>query len=177
VGKAAAGRERSDALATISEYGIPGRSSARAWNIMTAAVVAIMVGALGWLFVRSNSGAGGPAPVPAMFENGVDSLASARAEAGNDGLVFAFATADWCGPCQQFKRNALVDPAVEEWVRANATPVYIDVDQNQRDAEALQVRGIPQTTLMTGDGKVLVREVGAMSADQLLAVLRAAVKK
>jgi thiol-disulfide isomerase/thioredoxin len=145
--------------------------------MLTAAVVVIMVGALGWMFLRANSGAGGVAPKPAMFENGVETLDSAKAAAGPDGLVFAFATADWCPPCQQFKRNALIDPAVEKWVREHATPVYIDVDHNQRDAEALQVRGIPQTTLMTSDGKVLVREVGAMSADQLLAALRGAVKE
>ncbi len=161
---------------SASDYGIPARSGARAWNILTALVVAVMVGALGWMFVRANAASGGVAPKPAMFENGVETLDEAKAAAGKSGLVFAFATADWCPPCQQFKRNALVDPEVEAWVRENATPVYIDVDENQRDAEALQTRGIPQTTLMTGDGRVLVREVGAMSAEELLATLKGAVR-
>ncbi len=163
-------------MANASEYGIPARSGARAWNILTALVVAVMVGALGWMFVRANAAGGGAAAKPAMFENGVETLEEAKDAAGKDGLVFAYATAVWCPPCQHYKRTTLVDPQVEAWVRENATPVYIDVDHNQRDAEALQARSIPQTTLMTGDGKVLVREVGALSADELLQALKGAVR-
>lgn len=161
-------------MTNAGENGAPSRSEARAWNILTVVVVAVIVGGLGWMFVRATLAPVGVAPKPAMFEEGVETLASAKAKAGKDGLVFAFATADWCLPCQQFKREALVDPEVERWVRENATPVYIDVDHNPSDAEALQVRSIPQTTLMTGDGRVLVREVGALSADELLKALKSA---
>jgi thiol:disulfide interchange protein len=149
------------------------------WTGLTVVVVLVVSGLMGWLYLRANTGpgAGGVAPTPAMFESAPATLDDALAKAGEKGLVFAFATADWCPPCQHFKRTALVDPAVEAWVRENATPVYIDTDHNQTDAQRLNVSGIPQTTLLRGDGTVLVREVGAMSAEQLLAALRGAVRE
>ena len=149
------------------------------WTGLTVVVVLVVSGLMGWLFLRANTGpgAGGVAPKPAMFESAPATLDDALAKAGEKGLVFAFATADWCPPCQHFKRTALVDPVVEKWVREHAVPVYIDTDHNPGDAQRLQVNGIPQTTLLRGDGTVLVREVGAMSAEQLLAALRGAVRE
>lgn len=154
----------------------PVHDASAGWKLVTGVVVVAVVLALGWLYFGANTGpaAGGVAPKPAMFENGIETLDDAKAVAGENGLVFAFATADWCPPCQHFKRTALVDPAVERWVSEHATPVYIDTDSNQRDAETLEVRGIPQTTLMTSDGTVLLREVGAIPTDRLLAALRRA---
>ncbi len=149
------------------------------WTGLTVVVVLVVSGLMGWLFLRANTGpgAGGVAPKPALFERTPATLDDALAEAGANGLVLAFATADWCPPCQHMKRTALVDPAVETWVRENAVAVYIDTDHNQSDAERLNVRGIPQTTLLRGDGTVLMREVGAMSAEQLLAAMRGAANK
>lgn len=145
------------------------------WGVMAAVLAAVAVAAMGYLFVRSN--AGSVASTPAMFDAGITTIADAQAAAGEDGLIFAFATADWCPPCQHYKRTALVDPAVEEWVRTNTTPLYVDVDHNRSDAQALNVGGIPQTTLMTSDGRVLLNEVGAIPAEQLLALLRDAAGK
>lgn len=155
------------------------RDGSRVWTATTVAVVVVMSAALGWLYLRANTGpnAGGVAPTPAMFEGAPSTLDAALAAAGKDGLVFAYATADWCPPCQVYKRTTLVDPAVEAWVRKHAIPVYVDTDHNAKDAATLGVRSIPQTTLLRGDGTVLVREVGALRADELLAALRGAVGK
>lgn len=156
-----------------------GEGPSTLWTGLTVVVVLVVSGLLGWFYLRANTGpgAGGVAPTPAMFDGAPATLDDALAKAGENGLVFAFATADWCPPCQHFKRTALIDPAVEAWVRKHATPVYIDTDHNPRDAQTLKVNGIPQTTLLRGDGTVLVREVGAMSAEQLLAALRGATNK
>lgn len=115
----------------------------------------------------------GVAPVPAMFDKTV-TLEAGEARAAKEGkVVFAFATADWCGPCQQFKRDALADARVEEWVRARATPVYIDVDERADEAERLSVSSIPAVYVLR-DGRVLAKREGVLSAKDLLAMLQEA---
>jgi len=111
---------------------------------------------------------GGPVDAPGLFATGSTSLdaAVARAEKENR-VVFALATADWCGPCQVYKKNALSDARVERWVAANAEPLYLDVDKAGADAQRLGVRGIPATFIIK-DGRVVDRIVGVASADQLL---------
>ena len=128
--------------------------------IFVLAIVAI--GAV--LYLRPVSKAG----VPALFHDAPATLDAAMAKAASDDrVVFAYATADWCGPCQSYKKNTLSDPRVEEWVAANAVPVYIDVDVRGEDAQRLEVSGIP-ATLIIKDGIILDRAVGAVPAQQLL---------
>jgi len=110
----------------------------------------------------------GPVEAPGLFETGSTSLDAAVARAEKeDRVVFALATADWCGPCQVYKKNALSDPRVERWVAANAEPLYLDVDARGEDATRLGVRGIPATFIIK-DGVVVDRIVGVASADRLL---------
>lgn len=115
-----------------------------------------------------------PAPVPAVFEAGERSLQAAleRAEA-EDRVVFAVATADWCGPCQSYKKGALTDPRVAQWVGANAVPLYLDIDASPEDAEALAISGIPASFIIR-DGRVVARQGGLMSADELVGWLESA---
>jgi thiol:disulfide interchange protein len=115
-----------------------------------------------------------PAPVPAVFEGGEATLAAAveRAEA-EDRVVFAVATADWCAPCQAYKKGALTDPRVAQWVSANAVPLYLNVDESPEDAQALSISGIPASFVIRG-GEVVARQPGRMSADELMAWLEAA---
>ncbi len=114
-----------------------------------------------------------PTPVPALFESGERTLAAAveRAEA-EDRVVFAFATADWCGPCQSFKSGPLTDDRVAAWVEANAVPAYIDIDAEPADARQLGVRGVPTTYIIRG-GRVVAELGGYKSADELLSFLEA----
>jgi len=114
-----------------------------------------------------------PAPVPPLFEAGERSLDAAVARAAEtDRVVFAVATADWCGPCQTYKSSALADPRVAEWVSANAEPLYLDVDAAPEDAGRLGVRGIPATFLIR-DGEVVASRSGVVGAGELLAWLDA----
>lgn len=126
-----------------------------------------------WQFVKSNA----PGVSPPMFDGAPVTLREAADRAGEGGLIFAYATADWCGPCQHYKKTALSDERVTEWVRANATPAYIDVDANQPDARALGASAIPMTVVMNSRGEVLASATGAMSADRLLAMLEDAKRK
>lgn len=141
-----------------------------AFFFLAAAVAAFVV-------LRGVLGAG-VAPTPPVFEGGPASLRDALARAKEQGkLVFAYATADWCGPCQVFKRTALVDPQVEDFLRRRTVPVYIDIDKAPRDAAALAVMGIPSSNLLTPTGEIVARMEGAYSGAALLRWLKAAAAK
>jgi thioredoxin-like negative regulator of GroEL len=99
-------------------------------------------------------------------------LDAAIARAGAERVVIAFATADRCAPCQQFKRDALNDPAVV--ARLSDTrflPTHIEVDKSPELAEAhLGTRAIPMTYALR-DGKVIAQLRGQRSAADLAAWL------
>ena len=99
----------------------------------------------------------GSAKDPEGFET---SLASATARAAKEGKpVFAVATATWCGPCQNLKRDSLSDPEVLRLIGEHAVPVMVDVDKDREGAVALRVRGIPLTAVVV-DGRIVARLEG-----------------
>jgi len=108
------------------------------------------------------------ADVPAYFDTSRtlhDALAASEASGKP---VLALVSADWCGPCQGFKRGALSDQDVSRWIAANTEPVYIDVTSpNNPDAAELGVRSIPAVVLIDERGE-LSRVEGAMSASSFL---------
>jgi len=114
------------------------------------------------------------APVPEVFTASSSTLEQAIDTASQSGKpVFAVATADWCGPCQAYKRGALSDPRVAEWVTANTEPVYINVDESPEAASRLGVRSIPATFMIKPDGTVVGSHAGGWSAEALLSWLDA----
>lgn len=115
------------------------------------------------------------APAPPEFDQ-TKRLADALAQSASSGKpVLAFATADWCGPCQSFKRGALAHPKVAQWVRDHAIGVYVDVDKHAEDAQKLSVFSIPALVLIRPDGSRPSRFEGNRSAEDLLSFLSAAV--
>lgn len=110
---------------------------------------------------------GRTAPTPPVFDTGMTLTRAVEDAGSSDRLVLAVATADWCSPCQGYKRGALVDARVEAWIEANAVPVYIDIDESPDDARLLDVQSIPATYLIR-DGEVIARASGAMGAGALL---------
>ncbi len=109
---------------------------------------------------------GGHAPTPVVFESH-STLDDAFQTAG-DGTVLAFATADWCGPCQSLKRGALSDERFTQWIDANnVTTAYLDATGANADAEQLGISSLP-TLVYFREGKEVARTSGVMSADRLL---------
>lgn len=129
------------------------------------AALLVIVAALGVVqFMRSSPG--GVAATPASFE--VQSLQSAIDEAREDEkVVLAVATADWCAPCQAYKRGALSDPRVASWIDENAVAVMVDIEAYPDVANQLGVRGIPMTFLIH-NGAVVGRYSGNGDAASLL---------
>lgn len=101
-------------------------------------------------------------------------LDAAIAEAGASRTVIAFATADRCAPCQQYKRDALNDAAViAKLSESRFLPTHLEVDRAPELAEAiLGTRAIPMTYALRG-GKVVATMRGQRSAADLIAWLDA----
>ena len=80
-------------------------------------------------------------------------------------VVLADFYADWCGPCQ------MLEPVVETLAaETDATVAKVDVDANQRLAQAYGVRGVP-TLILFADGEQVEEIVGMQSEDQLRALI------
>lgn len=108
-----------------------------------------------------------PTPTPAVFGTGT-TLAGAIERSEAEGKpVFAVTTADWCGPCQAYKRGALADARVAVYLEANTIPVYINLDDDRADAERLGVSAVPTTVLLRG-GEIVDRFSGRIDAPDLL---------
>ncbi len=141
----------------------------------SAPVLFGVVGVLGvWMILKTTVGGGGVAPVPAVFDKSVTLEAAIAKSKASGQPVVAFATADWCPPCQQMKRGALVNAEVEGFLRGRTLAVYVDVDGDPEAAGKLSVTGIPATVVIAGD-TVVARVSGVMSASDYLGFLRAAV--
>ena len=86
--------------------------------------------------------------------------------------VLLMFTADWCGPCQNFKSKVLANPAVAARVQASFT--FGKVDLTRQDpgpvevARGYGVRGIPQLILTDAKGRELARYDGAHDPQQFL---------
>ena len=109
--------------------------------------------------------------LPSLIADGpaVDEAVEA---AGADRTVVAFATADRCAPCQQYKRDALNDAGVIARLSAGGFVVtHVEVDREPELAEAyLRSRAIPMTYAIR-DGEVIASLRGQRSAAELIAWL------
>lgn len=117
---------------------------------------------------------GGPAPVPPAFAEGLTLDGAIATSVSTGKPVVAFATADWCGPCQVMKRSSLSDRAVDALLRDRALPVYVDVDKSPREASALRPTGLPTTFVLAGD-TIVAQISGVMPAEDYAAWLGAAI--
>jgi thiol:disulfide interchange protein len=138
-------------------------------------LAAIAVGFAGVMAFRSFAG-GGVAAMPAAFDASRTSE-TALAESAETGRPVVFvATADWCGPCQTLKKNALSDPAIVRTLTEDAIAVSLN-DATDREAIAsLGVRAYP-TTLVVRNGEVVDRLEGNVSVTRYAAFLESAFQK
>lgn len=110
--------------------------------------------------------------LPPVLGDGPGLEEAIRLAAERDAVVVAFATADRCAPCQQYKKDAINDPRVVERLGdPRLVAAHVEVDREPEVAEAyLGSRAIPMTYALRGGERVGVLR-GQRSADELLAWL------
>jgi thiol:disulfide interchange protein len=136
-------------------------------------LVFILLVIVGMIAVAGISALRKPAPIVPFHTD----WSAAQAEAKRTGKpLFAYFTAEWCGPCQQMKHTTWADVTVAEALR-DYVPVMVDVD-SQKDLARRYVPtpqnldgGIPAFRVLDQNGNIVKEAVGAMAPDQFLAWL------
>lgn len=75
--------------------------------------------------------------------------------------------ATWCGPCK------MMAPELQRFAQNNTGKlrvVKIDIDKNEQTARQFNIQGVP-TLILFKEGKVLWRQSGAMTAQQISAAV------
>ena len=130
----------------------------------------ILLVVLGIIAVAGISALTRPSPIIPWRSNWSDAQAEAR-RSGKP--VFAYFTADWCGPCQRMKHTTWADAGVEAALR-DYVPVMVDVDR-QPDLARKYVPtprnlegGIPAFRVLDQNGQIAREAVGAMPPEDFL---------
>lgn len=135
----------------------------RIWqNIALSSVIALSFSSTAWAHSEVFSDA---------------SYDQAKQQAQSDKKLFLVDfTASWCPPCRMMESQVWTNSDVQNWIKANAIAVQIDVDKNKRVTEALDVEAMPTLVLFTPESgaKEYGRQVGFTSAAELLRWLEAA---
>ena len=142
------------------------RKSVRIFLLMLAFIITI--GGVAYFSGRA-------APMPPVFAQRLTVREGEQLSVNTGRPMLIFATADWCGPCQTFKRTTLVDPQVEALIRERLVPVYLNVDQEQDIAATLNVKSIPASILIR-DGQTIAKLEGAVGTDEFLAWMRSSLQ-
>ena len=135
------------------------------WAVLIVAAAVLAVAG----FSTWNRSTGGKERIPWRTD-----FDAARAEAAQTGKpVFAYFTADWCGPCQSLKSTTWADPNVEAALR-NYVPVKVDVDRHADLARRYLLTpsnpegGIPAFRVLDDKGDIRKEIVGAMPPGDFL---------
>lgn len=133
----------------------------------------VLIIALGLIALRLYPA--GASAIPAYFDKSVTFDEASRRARSDGRAVLVYVTADWCGPCQTFKRTTLSDPRVADWIRDNAVPVYADYTNAATASKTplpATVYSFP-TVLLYREGRELARTESALGPGQFLERLSA----
>jgi thiol:disulfide interchange protein len=93
---------------------------------------------------------------------------AAREESLREGKpMFAYFTADWCGPCRQMATTTWADAQVEAALQAYV-PVRIDVDRNPGLVAQYRVGPIPYFVVLDENGEPVHGQAGRLSPEDFL---------
>ncbi len=85
--------------------------------------------------------------------------ARAQAQKTNRPLLIVFG-ADWCTFCKKMEASTLQDPSMIRDINEYFVPVHLDFDAQKRVAEALEIKSIPCSIVLSVDADVLARHDG-----------------
>lgn len=80
--------------------------------------------------------------------------------------------ASWCGPCKILDRDVLGSSRVQKALQ-NFVFLKIDTDRYPKAANHFKVRALPTLIMIGPEGSVRKKQVGLISADELVAQLQA----
>ena len=85
-------------------------------------------------------------------------------------IIFVDAFASWCGPCKKMASQTFPDPKVGDYFNANFINMKIDMEkpENAEFAEKYPVGSYPTLMFIDATGKIVMKEVGAKTVDQLI---------
>lgn len=99
-----------------------------------------------------------------------DFVAATEEAAQSNRPVFAYFTADWCGPCQSLKGTTWASEDVKQAL-SGYVPVKLDIDQHPEIANRFQVRSIPAFIVIDGSGRPSQSTAGALPPEQFISWL------
>ena len=76
--------------------------------------------------------------------------------------------AEWCGPCK------VMAPELKKFAETHTEQVRVlkvDIDKNREVSQQLNIQGVP-TLILFKKGKVLWRQSGAITAQQLSGIIK-----
>lgn len=113
--------------------------------------------------------------MPAMQAQGIEFFHGTWAEAlekakTEEKIIFVDAFASWCGPCKRMASQTFPDPKAGEYYNANFVNMKIDMEkpENAEFAEKYPVGSYPTLFFIDATGKIVLKEVGAKSVEQLI---------
>jgi len=74
-------------------------------------------------------------------------------------LVFG---AEWCGYCKKLEKTTLENPQLSKYINSTFVSVHIDVDDEEKIAQILEVKSLPCTIILSPGADLLGRFEGYM---------------
>jgi thiol-disulfide isomerase/thioredoxin len=105
-----------------------------------------------------------------------EAIEKAKAE---EKLIFVDAFASWCGPCKRMAKETFPNEKVGSFFNANFLCLKIDMEkpENAEFAGKYPVNSYPTLMFIDATGKIVLKEIGAKSVDQILETGRKALGK
>ncbi|HEY0111013.1 MAG TPA: thioredoxin domain-containing protein [Fibrella sp.] len=98
-----------------------------------------------------------------------DILKKAKAE---NKVIFLDAYASWCGPCKMLQKNVFTQKSVGEYFNKRFINVKMDMEKGEGPslAQVYPLEAYPTLLFINGNGRVVRKAVGYLSADDLIDV-------